>query len=230
MDVSFHRKGLTDLTRAKAPAAENSKSRSALKSEESAKHFAWIDWLRERTGIKSDNALAKAAGLTNNYIYRTRRKGTVLDSVRIQILCQHFGVPGPDTYLSAGSGFADEAIKYDARQPGTDPITKLMIEIALRDRPNAAPWTLRTHALEGAGYLPGDILITDATIQPVAQDAVVARIYNEGGADTIFRIWEPPFLMAVTSDRSLRMPIEQRNDRSVIIMGTVTQSFRPRRS
>lgn len=218
------------MARAKVPAAPVAKNRSTVHSEEYARHFAWVDWLCSRTG-KTDASLAKEAGLAINYVYRKRADGTVLGATQIRMLAEHYGLPGPDTYLlPSSSGFSDEGARYDAAAPGQDAVLKSMIETALKGRPNAAPYILKTRALEDAGYLAGDIIIADASVSPNAGDAVVAQVYDlrSGTAETMFRILEPPYLIAACSDPALRKPLLVDNER-VIVMGTITQSFRARR-
>lgn len=201
-----------------------------MHSEEYVRHFAWVDWMIARTG-RTDAALAKDAGLNANYLYRKRSAGTVLGATQIRMLAEHYGLPGPDTYLLPGSaGFSDEGAPYDAAAPGGDPVLKQMIEVALKGRPNATSWLLKTRAMEDAGYLSGDVVISDAALPPNAGDAVVAQVYDvrSGTAETIFRILEPPYLVAASSDPALRKPLLVDNER-VIVMGTITQSFRARR-
>lgn len=219
------------MARAKAPASPAAKNRSAVHSEEYARHFAWVDWMLVRTG-KSDASLAKEAGLNVNYLYRKRADGTVLGATQIRMLAEHYGLPGPDTYqLPGASGLSDEGAPYDASAPGNDPFLKHMIEFALKGRPNAAPWVLKTRALESAGYLVGDIVISDQAAAPNAGDAVVAQVYDikSGVAEFVFRIFEAPYLIAASSDPALRKPLLVDNER-VIVMGVITQSFRSRRS
>lgn len=218
------------MARAKAPARPVPKNRSAVRSEEYARHFAWVDWLLAKTG-KTDAALAKDAGLNVNYVYRKRAEGTVLGATQIRMLSEFYGLPGPDTYLLPGAnGFSDEGVPYVVSSAGNDPVVRQMVEIALKGRPNAAPWVLNTRAMEDAGFFIGDIVISDSATPPAAGDAVVAQVYDvrSGTAETVFRILESPYLVAASSDPALRKPLLVDNER-VIVMGTITQSVRARR-
>jgi hypothetical protein len=218
------------MARSKVSAPPAPKNRSTVHSEESARHFAWVDWMLARTG-KTDASLAKEAGLNANYLYRKRAEGTVLGATQIRMLSEHYGLPGPDTYLLPGAGgFSDEGLAFDPGSVAGDPVLKGMIEVALKGRSSAAPWHLKTRALEDAGYLPGDIVISDAAVQPYAGDAVVAQVYDlrSGTAETVFRVFEAPYLIAASADPALRKPLLVDNER-VIVMGTITQSFRSRR-
>lgn len=230
MEVSVHRGSPFPMARAKVPSRPAPKNRSAVHSEESARHFAWVDWLLSKTG-KTDAALAKDAGLNVNYIYRKRADGTVLGATQIRMLTEHYGLPGPDNYLLPGaSGFSDEGTLFVVGAAGQDASIRQVIELALKGRPNAAPWVLNTRAMETAGYLIGDIVISDGAVPPVAGDAVVAQVYDikSGTAETVFRILESPYLVAASTDPALRKPLLVDNER-VIVMGTITQSFRSRR-
>jgi hypothetical protein len=230
MNPKVHRRDPFLMARAKTSSPAAAKNRSAMNSDEYARHFAWVDWLCAKTG-KSDAALARDAGLNVNYLYRKRADGTVLGATQIRMLAEHYGMPGPDTYLLPGTaGFSDEGAQYDATVQTNDPILRQMIEVALKGRPNAAPWLLKTRAMEDAGYLAGDVVICDAAMLPKAGDAVVAKVYDlrSGTTETIFRILEPPYLVAASSDPALRKPLLVDNER-VIVVGTITQSFRARR-
>lgn len=228
MNFFVHSNGHPDVARKKATVALRSKARTH--ADEFARHMAWVDWINEKTGLK-DSALALKAELPVNAIYRKRTDGRPLNAVQIRAISDATGLPGPDTYQIAGhAGLAEEAAAYDAAKD-VDPITARMVEAALKSRPNAAPWRLKTRAIEGAGYLIGDVVITDPTVAPMAGDAVCAQVYDirTGTAETVFRIYEAPYLVAVTSDPALRKPMLV-DDERVVVRGTVTQSFRARRS
>jgi SOS-response transcriptional repressor LexA len=89
---------------------------------------------------------------------------------------------------------------------------------------------LRSRSLESAGYMPGDILMVDLNGRPEPGDVVCAQIYDRSGkAETIFRIYEHPFLVAATLDGRLMKPHLVDNDR-VVIRGVVIASLRERRA
>jgi hypothetical protein len=91
------------------------------------------------------------------------------------------------------------------------------------------PWTLRSRALEIAGYLPGDVLVVDLNRQPEPGDIVCAQVYDwvRAKAETIFRIWEPPFLVGLSLDAKYRKPLVVDNEH-VVMRGVVMASMRPR--
>jgi SOS-response transcriptional repressor LexA len=91
------------------------------------------------------------------------------------------------------------------------------------------PWTLRSRALEVAGYLPGDVLIVDLNARPDDGDVVCAQVYERDNAETLFRIYEAPYLQAATYQRGLFKPLLV-DGRRVVLRGVVVASIRPRLS
>lgn len=207
------------------------KAKSALQAEERARILDWVEWLRVRTG-QSLSELAEGAGLSNNTLTRLRqRESALLDALSVRMLCEYTGLPGPDLYkLGHTSGFAEEAEPFDAATSDLQPAMTAFTRLMLKERPDAASWLLKTRALEGLGYMQGDLVITDARVQPRAGDAVCAQVVDlrTGAAETVFRVYEPPYLIAHSSDPALRKPLLIDNER-VIVMATVTESLRTRR-
>lgn len=120
-----------------------------------------------------------------------------------------------------------ESIKYEA-----EPLEAVdgAIKALQGDRNGIDPWVLKSRSLEAAGYLPGDVLIVDLNARPEPGDVVCAQVYDRAGrVETVFRIFEDPFLMAATLDRSLIKPLLIDNDR-VVVRGVVTASLRERRA
>lgn len=103
------------------------------------------------------------------------------------------------------------------------------IHALIGGRVAADPWLLSSNTLEDAGYLPGMIVIVDLNAQPDRGDVVCAQLYRweEGTAETIFRLYEPPFLLAATREARYRKPLFVDNDR-VVIKGVVTEALRVR--
>jgi hypothetical protein len=195
-----------------------------------SRQIAWLDWLKQKTG-KSLAALAQEAGRSPNLLTRKFAEGGHLSAATVELLMESTGLPGPDTYLLPGAaGISDEGARYDPSAHDGDSTLKAVVEAALKGRPNAIAWHLNTRALEDAGYLVGDILISDAAVTAHAGDAVVAQVIDlrSGAMEAVFRILEAPYLVAASPDPGLRKPLLVDNER-VIVMGTITQSFRSRR-
>lgn len=218
------------MATARGSTGQPAKGKSALQAEERARILDWVEWLRVRTG-QTLSELAEGAGLSSNTLTRLKqRDSALLDALSVRMLSEYTGLPGPDLYKHGPtSGFAEEASRYDSAAPGIEPTVVKFVQLMTKDRPNVAPWWLKTRALEGLGYMLGDLVITDATVPPQAGDAVCAQVYDlrTGSAETVFRVFEPPYLIAFHGDASLRKPLLIDNER-VIVMGTVTDSLRTR--
>lgn len=180
--------------------------------------------------------LARAAGMADvtlsRFLNRDDYEG-VLSALTLRLLVEHTGLPGPDDMGgNNGSkfGFSDGAqVDYRGAEYKASPLGKLLA-LALHNRPNAAPWLLNTHALETAGYLQGDIVIVDAGVAPRAHDAVCAQVLDHaGGAETVFRIFEPPVLTGANLNVGARPRPLLVDGTQVSIAGVVTDLFRTRR-
>lgn len=94
---------------------------------------------------------------------------------------------------------------------------------------NLSDWTVRNHSLAALGYIPGDHIRFDASVQPVAGDIVLAQIYRIGqpGADTVMRLYLPPFLVAAEFGAASIAPINiDTSGRHMAIMGTMIKLWR----
>jgi transcriptional regulator with XRE-family HTH domain len=67
-------------------------------------------------------------------------------------------------------------------------------------------WKLSTDCIEGYGYLPGDLLVVDINPNPAPGYLVLATI-RDGPPQSVFRIHEPPYLIASSKQRLHRKPI-----------------------
>jgi transcriptional regulator with XRE-family HTH domain len=129
--------------------------------------------------------------------------------------------------LASADGFSEsEATPIQASAGNALPE---LIQAALRGRGAADPWLLKSKALENVGYKPGDTLIVELGLVPQPNDIVCAQIYDwqRGGGETVFRIYQPPYLLAACNDPALMRP-HLVDDSAVIIKGVVTLQFRER--
>lgn len=90
-------------------------------------------------------------------------------------------------------------------------------------------WQITTRAIElpPYAYLPGDYVLLDEDAKAGPGQAVCAQIYDrQGGAETVFRAYEPPFLVTATADPDARhAPLFVDGDK-VIVKGPVIKSVR----
>lgn len=202
------------------------------------------DWLREiiaRHGI-APTRLAKAAGLTPTTITRKVNDPsdtTILSEANVAKIVAYLGESAPVFF---GSGVHDGAsMALVNKHPGLrereaepymaalhDPLAQAIAQLTTRDGVDA--WTLQSRALEYEGYRPGDILIVDLNALPRPGDVVCAQLYDwqrSAGTQTVFRIYEPPYLVAAGPDEATRKPrlIDSEN---VAVKGVVMTSVRPR--
>ena len=85
-------------------------------------------------------------------------------------------------------------------------------------------------ALDALGILPGDVVIIDHNLKPKAGDVVVATItdYQTGNAETVMRVFQPPFIVAHSIRLGPLRPEHVDEDR-VQILGTSIGTLRARR-
>lgn len=198
----------------------------------------WISDILRRTG-ETPSALARRAGLATTTLTRfLNDPGAPMLTLRSIAKIAHvsdtppIGTPAVPARARIGGFGEQEAEKYEFSESGT-PLDKA-VRALIGGRSAADPWVLKTRALEMLGYRPGDICIVDLNAKAASGNPVCAQSYNweHGRAETVFRVYEPPYLVAMTADPSLaeliRKPLLVDNDR-VIIKGVVTDSLRVRR-
>jgi hypothetical protein len=117
-------------------------------------------------------------------------------------------------------GLAEDAVPFDAK--GADPEVVAAIKALIGGRKAADPWTMKSRALEQRGFLVGDIVIVDLGRRPEAGDMVCAQVYDwrRAAAETVMRLYEPPYLVAASLDEGLRRPLVVDNEQ-VIIKGVL---------
>ncbi len=210
------------------------------------KHRAWIKELQRSTGLKL-TPLATNAGLGETTLTRLFKDDyhNTLSNLVIQALCDFYKVPGPDEYFSkrhrSSLGFGTDERSFANFEEGEliDPSNsaaelEALWKILKAGRTSVEPWRLKARALEMAGYLPGDLLVVDTNgIAATARagDVVCAKVMQrrDGSAETVFRLFDPPFLVAAALEAAAFKPLLVDNDR-VMIKGVVVGSARPWRA
>ena len=94
---------------------------------------------------------------------------------------------------------------------------------------NQTTWCVETTEMVLAGYKPGDYFLLDGSATPKGGDAVIAQIYDwkSGTAQTVFRQFEPPYLLTAAATHRRSKPEIVDNER-VVIKGVVLRSWRER--
>lgn len=197
-------------------------------------HRQFLRHVLARTGWKPTH-LARKAGLDPSTLNRFLQGGREGHSLRASSLAKieqvsglrFAGGPAQAPPPRAMPGFAESEatpIRDDAESP-----MQGLLRAALAGHNNSDPWLLRSRAIEGLGYRPGDILIVALGEPPRPGDVVCAQIYDwpKGHAETVFRLYQPPCLLAVTGEERLLRPFIV-DDAAVSIKGVVIHALRSR--
>jgi transcriptional regulator with XRE-family HTH domain len=196
------------------------------------KHLSWLQAIMAHKRW-SQTDLARNAGIdpsTLSRFFREVNPGAMLQSHTVEKIAAISDIPPFQTMPPVRPrGFAEtEAAPYQAET--VDDMLARAVQAAKAGKNGVDAWVLKSRAIELAGYLPGDILIVDLNAEPVEGDVVCAQFYDrQGRAETVFRIYEPPFLVAVSTDTRLFKPLLVEADR-VVVRGVMRVSLRPQRS
>lgn len=197
-----------------------------------------IDWVKAvmaYLGLKSANQLAELIDtnpaniqrpLSDNYKgkFGIETLTKIAQAANLQIM----------QFPSRQGSFAEPEATPFLYDSGADAIGS-NLDRAVRElckgRNGRDPWVMRNYALESSGILPGDILIVDMNVTPKPKDIVCAQLYqwSQMQAETIFRVYEPPFLIGNSMRYGTSKPIMV-DGNDVIIRGVVDALFRPRHS
>lgn len=136
-------------------------------------------------------------------------------------------IDAPEGTMSS-PGLREDAVPFDFSHSDTS--VAAAIKAIVGSKKNVDTWTIRSRALECAGYMPGDTVLVDLSSTPRAGEPVCAQVYNwrGGSAETVMRLFEPPYLIAATFDPTLRKPLLVDDDRVVIKGVILPHRLRPR--
>ncbi len=187
-------------------------------SQSRSNQLRWLTQVFEKTGW-SPNTLAQAAKIDPSTLYRFMSDDNhQMRRVTVARIAKVAKVEPPEfAGLSAG-----DAREYDL---GKLPDTSL----PGIDAPNLAAVKVSNDAMKLSGVAEGDILVIDRKRTARAGDIVVAQLYDFrlGTADTIIRIYEPPYLIPNTDNPEHRRPLLVDNER-VQITGVAVRQIRVR--
>ena len=202
---------------------------------ESAEQRRYLLDVMQRTGW-SQTELAARARLDPSTLSRFllgQREGRAMRASSIRKIEQVSGLgfesgqPLPSAAQTLAEGLSEpDALPLDV--PARSHLEAIIAALSQRGR-NVDPWSLRGRALENAGYRPGDILLVALGETALAGDVVCAQVYDwpSGKAETVFRIFQPPYLLAASSDPTLMRPLVLDGE-TVEIKGVVINSIRDR--
>lgn len=213
------------------PPAKSAKSEAMRALRDAQQRY--LETVRARTGL-SYSEIGRRSGVSPSTITRFMNAASyegTMATLTISQIAEKVGVPA----TAAALGTAMDGVAESEAEPYVAAVSSSPVEAALealrRGRNAADPWVLRTRALEDAGYLPGDLVIVDLGASAVAGDAVCAQVYDweKRRAETVFRIFEEPYLVGASRDPAFRKPLLV-DGKAVVIKGVVTDLLRPRRA
>lgn len=185
---------------------------------------AFIQRVLDAKGWTS-NRLAKEAGLSPATIHRAMNDDRfVTSTTTLDKIARAAGM----TWQMSGArstgqgGFAEvEAARFTAEADIPD---------SLRPDDHEGVWRLATRAAELAGYLPGDLVLVRQGVEPRAGDLVCVQVYNlqMDTAETIWRIYEPPYVVPRTMDPAVSAKPLLVDGERVMIWGVVMRALRVR--
>lgn len=178
----------------------------------------WIDRIRAQYRIEVPD-IAKKAKVSASTIYRWLDEGYAFNPsmTSLRKIAQAFDVAMPglgerDPHFVPGFSEGDVQRLVPGPEIHDDELPR-----------NQSRWRITSRVLELAGFLPGDDVIVDMSVQPRSGDVVCAQVRDleSGSAKTRLRLYEPPFLTTRTMDPTANeRPLYVDNER-VYIMGTV---------
>ena len=190
-------------------------------------HREYLRAVIARTG-KRPTRIAKELGIAPSTLTRLLREpedsNATMHARTVSMLEEYsklpFGSAGEAAGISGMPGFREEAARFDAK--AADSALSAAIKALTAGRKAADPWTVKTRSLERIGFMPGDVVIVDLGMRAQAGNAVCAQVYDvrSGTAETVMRVYEPPYLLAASFDESLRRPLVV-DDVQVVIKGVV---------
>jgi transcriptional regulator with XRE-family HTH domain len=192
--------------------------------ETARQHREYYRRIMAHTG-KSQTRVATEAGVSASSVSRLLKENSTvtLHARSLRKLQDYSGIAlfAVDTPASATPGLAEDAVPFDAGS--ADPDVAAAIRALIGSRGDAGLRTISSRALEGLGYLPGDIVIVDRDRKPARGDVVCAQVDEPGRSEpeTAIRIYQPPVLVAATFDEQLQRRLLWVDDPRVKIEGVV---------
>jgi transcriptional regulator with XRE-family HTH domain len=183
-----------------------------------------------RTGW-NQSELAKRAGLDPSTLSRFLSSPQGSQSLRPATLRRIAQVTGlafgeePVSTAPASGGFSEGEAQLVA-DDAPELVNTVLEALRSGGRPVDA-WQLQSRALELAGYRPGDTLFVELGAQALKGDVVCAQIYDwtANRTQTLFRMFEPPYLVSATQDIALLRPFSLQ-DEHVLVKGVVLHALR----
>ncbi len=200
-------------------------------------HRDWLRRVSEITGL-APTTLAKKIKIAPSTLTRPMAEGdegtSTLHATTIDKIVAFTGVAPPGTPASAVAkplrGFNEDAAPFSLDK--ADPLTSAVRALTV-GRNGIDPWTIKSRALELAGYLPGDVVLVDLNATARQGDAVCAYVYDwpKMKAETVMRIYQRAAPVDILVARSLDPAFDQVlviDGERIVIKGVILpHRFRP---
>lgn len=193
----------------------------------------WLQEVLSKTGW-NQTKLSKKANLspsTLSHFLSGTRDGHALTSRTISAIEQVSGLAFDGRKMSpafpTGGSHNDGQVLDDAFSAEHSEV----LDVLLSQGAGRSAYVLTSGALRLAGYVPGDVLVVDPSIEPEDNDLVLAQATDaeDGAKRIVFRIFCQPYLVAPGMDAKDRFPLVV--DRyHTKIRGVVVASVRGRNS
>lgn len=193
----------------------------------------WVTAVKAYLGVTSNNQLAVLAGVNPGLIQKPFSKNykgkfgmdtlqKIADAAGLRVM------EYPNRPAALAEAEAVPFVYADSGDAIAQNVDRAVRELT-RGRNGRDPWVIKGYALELSGYLPGDIVVVDLNMQPKPQDIVCALLYDwpGGKAETVFRLYDPPFLLTNSLRFGAQKPLLV-DDSSVVVRGVVDGMFRRR--
>lgn len=201
----------------------------------------WLQHVRRKTGLTFTEIARRAKqhpGTLNRFLNDEKRGATLAaQTVASVATATGVSVPAdlvvPETLMPQRQAAAAEArgmgeAEAAPYQGGDGSRLERIISAMTDGAPHLVPWEMQSNVLELEHIVAGDIVILDLNATAKVGDRVCAQIYDwstPSNTRTVFRVFEPPFLVYAGTDKGERKP-RLVDGENVIIKGVVRDVLR----
>lgn len=160
----------------------------------------WLKAMASQMGI-SPSRLALNAGMAastlTRYLNDTSGKVGITQS-SLEAVAAYTGFRPHQFPGRNRAGFSEpDATQFDKETLNLPAWIRQAVDAARKDRNGVEAWVMKGAALDGLGVLPNDVVIIDHNMKPKAGDIVLAQVvdYATGTAETVMRVYQPPFII-----------------------------------
>lgn len=199
----------------------------------------WFKAQQKRADVTAED-IGKALGRDRSVVSRiyVGRQKMSLDQAKVfarvlgtplEDVMKHAGILDPAEAQRVAPGYADSDVAPWMGSGSEAERLKATAASLGGDRRGVDVWTVKSLAMATGGLLPGDHLLVDSlqSERCKAGDIVVAQTYDgpTGTAETVLRRYEPPVLVAASTDPETGRVLVV-DGHNVLIRGKVIASWR----